>query len=62
VVLQRTTGELVFGIKGMVLGGHAAATPVLGVPGSDQEAIGVMAYDRRNVRRACESLGWRFLD
>ncbi|MDQ3914752.1 MAG: hypothetical protein M3323_05390 [Actinomycetota bacterium] len=61
-VLQRTTGELSFGLKAMMLGGHGAVASVLRIPNSDQEAIGVMEYDRRNIRQACESLGWRFVD
>ncbi len=61
-ILQRTTGELAFGMQTVLGGAHPAAAPVLGIPESDQEPVGVTGYDMSKIRQACHALGWRFVD
>ena len=60
--LARTTGELTFGVESMVIAGRGAVTPVLRIPGSDQDALGIAGYDGPKIRQACEALGWHFVD
>lgn len=61
-ILTRTTGELKFGVESMVIAGRGTVTPVLAIPDSDQEALGIAGYDGPKIRQACEALGWHFVD
>ena len=60
--LQRTTGELAFAIKSMVIGGHGSVTPVLTIPGEQGPQIATGTFDHKKIRQACESVGWRFVE
>jgi hypothetical protein len=60
--IHRTTGDLTFEVRTMVLGGHGAVAPVLAIPGDERSQIGIADYDRTRVKQACVSVGWRFAD
>ncbi|MFP5351252.1 MAG: hypothetical protein ACLGIB_01640 [Actinomycetota bacterium] len=62
ITLQRTTGELAFGVKSMVVGGHGSVTPVLMIPDDPQQPIAIATYDRKKIKEACEVVGWRFTE
>lgn len=60
VTLQRTTGDLAFETRTAVIGGHGSVTPVLAIPDDPQTAIGIATFDRKQIKKACETAGWRF--
>lgn len=58
--LQRTSGELAFEVRTMVIGGHGSVAPVLTIPGEPDNVIGIGNYDRKRIKQACEAVGWHF--
>ena len=61
VTLQRTTGELAFGVRTAVIGGRGAVTPVVYIPGEARSEIAITSYDRTKIKQACEAVGWHFV-
>lgn len=61
ITLQRTTGELAFGVRSAVIGGRGAVTPILYTPGDRRSEIVITSFDRNKIKQACESVGWSFV-
>ena len=61
ITIQRTSGELAFGVRTAVIGGHGAVSPILYAPGEGRSQITITSYDRNKIKQACEAVGWRFV-
>ena len=61
ITLQRTTGEVAFGVRSAVIAGRGAVTPILHIPGERGTEIAITSYDRNKLKQACETVGWRFV-
>ena len=60
ITIERTTGDLEFGVRSMVIGGRGSVTPILINPDDPKTEIAIATYDRQKLRQACEAVGWRF--
>ena len=57
-VIQRTTGEFVFGVGS----NGKSVYPYIAARGDEENHLVVMSFDRDKVKEACEAVGWRFVD
>jgi hypothetical protein len=60
-VIGRVTGDLTIDLKATFVGQHATVTPMLWQVGGDGTEIGLATYEQPDVKKACESAGWRFV-